>query len=51
MAVDAHLASEDTSHAGVLSRDISMEPLTIVQSGNGNTRTSQLIPRSVCSRG
>ena len=35
MAVDVHLAGEDASRAGVLSRDISMERLTIVQSGYG----------------
>jgi hypothetical protein len=35
MAVDAHLAGEDTSRAGVLLRDISMERPIIVQSGNG----------------
>jgi hypothetical protein len=35
MAVDAHLAGDDRSRAGVLSRDISMERPTIVQSGCG----------------
>src|SRR5262245_56352693 len=38
MAVDADLAGEDASRAGVLSRDISMARLTIVQSGYGTWR-------------